>query len=58
MITNKDDCECGLDETGDWSDKVFDRYGCDCEPTNKEDDRRAKTNKYALIIRYQGCASE
>ena len=31
MITNKDDCECGLDEKGNWSDKVFDRYGCDCD---------------------------
>ena len=28
---NKDDCECGLDEKGNWSDKVFDRYGCGCE---------------------------
>ena len=40
MIINKDDCECGLDEKGDWSDEVFDRYGCDCESTNKEDDRK------------------
>lgn len=37
---NKDDCECGLDQKGNWSDKVFDRYGCDCEPTNVEDDRK------------------
>ena len=37
---NKDDCECGLDEKGNWSDKVFDRYGCDCKPTNVEDDRK------------------
>ena len=28
---NKDDCECGVDEKGNWSDKVFDRYGCGCE---------------------------
>ena len=43
MITKKDDCECGLDEKGNWSDKVFDRYGCGCEPTNKEDDRKCFT---------------
>lgn len=25
------ECECGLDDQGKWSDTVFDRFGCDCE---------------------------
>ena len=23
-------CECGLTESGKWSEQVFDRYGCEC----------------------------
>ena len=46
---NKDDCECGLDEKGNWSDKVFDRYGCDCEPINIENLRLAKKVLLSLI---------
>ena len=46
---NKDDCECGLDEKGNWSDKVFDRYGCDCEPINIENLRLAKKVLRSLI---------
>jgi len=26
----EENCECGLDRNGDWSDEVFDRFGCDC----------------------------
>jgi hypothetical protein len=26
----QDNCECGLDEKGQWSEKVFDRFGCEC----------------------------
>ena len=46
---SKDDCECGLDEKGNWSDKVFDRYGCDCEPINIENLRLAKKVLLSLI---------
>ena len=46
---NKDDCECGLDKKGNWSDKVFDRYGCDCEPINIENLRLAKKVLLSLI---------
>ena len=46
---HKDDCECGLDEKGNWSDKVFDRYGCDCEPINIENLRLAKKVLLSLI---------
>ena len=24
-------CNCGIDESGNWSETVFDRFGCDCE---------------------------
>ena len=34
-ITNEgvkeQECECGIDDQGKWSDTVFDRFGCDCE---------------------------
>ena len=31
--TNKEqDCECGLTESGEWSEQVFDQYGCECPP--------------------------
>ena len=46
---NKDDCECGLDEKGNWSDKVFDLYGCGCEPINIENLRLAKKVLLSLI---------
>ena len=46
---NIDDCECGLDEKGNWSDKVFDRYGCSCEPINIENLRLAKKVLQSLI---------
>lgn len=34
--TNKEtvkeqECECGIDDQGNWSDNVFDRFGCECE---------------------------
>lgn len=36
-MTNKEtDCECGLTEEGVWSDEVFDRFGCECEPSDAE----------------------
>jgi len=28
--SKEQDCTCGLDENGQWSDEVFDRFGCDC----------------------------
>ena len=40
-MTDKDDCECGLDENGNWSDEVFDRYGCGCEKEESFEDRFA-----------------
>ena len=29
--SKQENCECGLDEKGIWSETVFDRFGCDCE---------------------------
>jgi len=29
-MSKEQDCTCGLDEHGQWSDEVFDRFGCDC----------------------------
>ena len=40
-MPDKDDCECGLDENGNWSDEVFDRYGCGCEKEESLEDRFA-----------------
>jgi len=28
--SREQDCECGITETGEWSDTAFDRYGCEC----------------------------
>jgi len=30
-MNKEQDCTCGLDENGQWSDEVFDRFGCDCD---------------------------
>lgn len=30
MIGKEIDCTCGIDDNGNWSDAVFDRFGCDC----------------------------
>ena len=27
----EENCECGLTESGNWSDEVFDRFGCTCD---------------------------
>ena len=32
----QENCECGLDERGHWSEIVFDRFGCDCDETESE----------------------
>ena len=32
----QENCECGLDERGQWSEIVFDRFGCDCDETESE----------------------
>jgi hypothetical protein len=30
-MDKEQDCMCGIDENGHWSDEVFDRFGCDCD---------------------------
>jgi len=30
MTDVEESCECGLKEDGNWSEEVFDRYGCSC----------------------------
>jgi len=30
-MEKEQDCVCGIDENGHWSDEVFDRFGCDCD---------------------------
>ena len=35
-MSKEQDCTCGLDEHGQWSDEVFDRFGCDCDEDMKE----------------------
>lgn len=36
MNNKEENCECGLTEDGTWSERVFDRYGCDCVEENEE----------------------
>ena len=30
-MNKEQDCECGLNQEGKWSDAVFDRFGCSCD---------------------------
>ena len=32
----QENCECGIDESGQWSEIVFERFGCDCDESNME----------------------
>jgi len=27
----EENCECGIDEDGKWSEALFDKFGCTCE---------------------------
>ena len=31
----EENCECGIDRNGNWSDEVFDRFGCECVAPHK-----------------------
>lgn len=26
----EENCECGIDESGQWNEKLFDEHGCSC----------------------------
>jgi hypothetical protein len=25
-------CECGLDNQGNWNERLFEEFGCECDP--------------------------
>jgi len=30
----EENCRCGIDRNGNWSDEVFNRFGCECNPSH------------------------
>lgn len=42
----EENCFCGIsEETGEWSEKVFDSFGCTCEPDTEQKPNWSNNNE-------------